>query len=135
MQWNNLLIVSGKWWHGKWHLMHVCKNCTNTWGRGMGCMQVTHLILLTNTRFYIQNVRMNEPLWKAADGYMMSNRFQRTQDGNLVKVFFLMKRQTDKCYIRPVRQFLFSTSPDVPVFNVCVFKNDYLFWITVNEYQ
>ena len=49
---------------------------------------------------------------------------ERTQDGYLGGVFFLLKRQNDECN---VRRFLFGTSHDLPVFRVRVFTHDYEF--------
>ena len=69
-----------------------------------------------------------------SDGYMKS-RFQRTQAGNLVEVFFCVcfvlfcffsiKRQNGK-----VRRFLFCMSHYImSAFKVCIFTNDHKFWI------
>ena len=76
----------------------------------------------------------NEPIWSASDGFIKSSRFQSTQDGNSVWVFFLIKDKMAKCNVRNCRRFLFGMSPDVLAFKVLVFTSDFKFWIGENDY-
>ena len=68
-----------------------------------------------------------------SDGFIKRSRLQSTQNGNLNKVFLWEKGKMAKCNFRNFRRFFFGMSSDIPACKVCVFANDFEFWIEVNE--
>ena len=82
-----------------WLLFLIAKK-----GRGMVCLWVTHLRI---NRYHVTLdfalFMLNEPLGSASNDNTKSNRFQRTQDGNLVG-YFLKKKNNMREF--NVRRFL-----------------------------
>ena len=88
---------------------------------------VSYTLVINQLQMLCFYVKMNH--FEEQNGFIKSPSFTSTQDGHLVWVFFLIRRQNGESNIRKSRQCLFGMSPDVPAFKMINLCNSYTVWV------